>query len=98
MNVAILGSEAFDVRDVDERSLRLVPGEAEPRGRPHRRDVNHDGYRDLVARFDVRETGIAFGDSELCLVAETKEGVLLEGCDAIETWPEPKHKAARGHW
>jgi hypothetical protein len=97
LSVAILGSEAFDVRDVDEDSLRLGPDEAEPKKRPRRRDVNDDGHRDLVARFDVSETGIAFGDSELCLVAETTEGVLLEGCDAIETWPEPKLKAARSH-
>ena len=91
--VALLGSTDLDVRDVDEGSLRLGPGEAEPLGRPGRPwilrlDVNRDRQLDLLALFDVRDTEVAFGDTHLCLVAETEDGALLEGCDAVDTWPE----------
>ncbi len=90
--VALLGSDALDVRDVDPRSLRLGFGEAPApvrRGllRLVRLDVNRDGRADLLTRFDAREAGIAYGDSWLCLAAETRSGEPLEGCDAIETLP-----------
>jgi filamentous hemagglutinin family protein len=90
--VALLGSEELDVRDVDESSLRLGPGEAQPlghRGRlwVFRKDVNRDRRADLLALFDVRDAGIAPGDTAVCLMAETADGTEIEGCDAIETPP-----------
>jgi hypothetical protein len=89
--VAILGAEDLDIRDVDETSLRLGEGEAEPtswRGRAvRRRDVNRDGRLDLLARFDVRDAEIAYGEEQLCLVAETLDDETLEGCDVIQTLP-----------
>jgi filamentous hemagglutinin family protein len=99
--VALLGSGDLDVRDVDEGSLRLGPGEAEPLGRRGRRwilrvDVNSDRHVDLLALFDIRDTEVAFGDTHLCLVAETEDGALIEGCDAIDTWPEmTRHERLR---
>ena len=86
---------------MDERSLRLGPGEAEPtsehgRSRTHRADVNRDGERDLVVRFDAREAGIALGDSEVCLFGETTDGTAIEGCDALETKPERQHRTHGG--
>lgn len=91
--VAILGSDDLDVRDIDESSLRLGPGEAEPAAWRGRRSIrrgyaNRDRDVDLLARFDVRDTGIAYGDDEVCLVAETTDGETLEGCDAIQTLPD----------
>jgi hypothetical protein len=90
--VALLGSEALDVRDVDESSLRLGLGEAEPLGRRgrlwvFRKDVNRDRRADLLALFDVRDAGIAPGDAAVCLMAETADGTEIEGCEAIETPP-----------
>jgi hypothetical protein len=90
--VAILAARALDVCPVDERSLRLGDGEAEPipwsgRELARRRDVDGDGALDLVARFRVRDTGIAFGDDSLCLVAQTTCGETVEGCDTIQTLP-----------
>lgn len=87
--VWILGSADFDVRDVDERSLRLGPGEAEPkrsrgRARTHRADVDGDGEMDLVVRFDVEEAGIAPGDAPVCLFGQTRDGAWIEGCDRFE--------------
>ncbi len=90
--VALLGSDALDVRDLDPRSLRLGFGEAPApvrRGRVRsvRLDVNRDGRADLLTRFAPREAGIGYGDTWLCLAAETESGEQLEGCDAIETLP-----------
>jgi hypothetical protein len=88
--VALLGSHQLDTRDVDPHSLRLGPGEAEPLSRRDRVrfvrvDVNRDRRVDLVAAFDVRDLGVAYGEKWLCLLAETYGGEQLEGCDAIQT-------------
>ena len=56
-------------------------------GRVQRLRVNRDRHPDLLAYFGVREAEVAFGDRELCLVAETHDGELLEGCDRIDARP-----------
>ena len=84
--MALLGSADLDVADVDVASLAFGPDGAAPwRGRVARRDVDGDGFDDLVARFRQRETGIARGDGEACLAGETADGVAFEGCDAVRT-------------
>jgi hypothetical protein len=40
-----------------------------------------------VALFDVRDAEVAYGEEEVCLVAEARDGETLEGCDAIQTLP-----------
>ena len=42
--------------------------------------------RTLVAHFLVKETGIAFGDTEACLTGEI-DGMPFEACDDIKTVP-----------
>jgi hypothetical protein len=90
--VAILGAEDFDVRGVDPRSLRFGPGEASPGRRLRRpavlkRDLNRDGFPDLLAWFNTQETGIAYGETRACLHGERNDGTPFEGCDAIDTRP-----------
>ncbi len=87
--MAILGSPTFDTNDVDEATLAFGPSGAAParKGRVHFRDVNNDGVVDLVSQYRMQETGIALGDVEACITAETRDGVQLEGCDAITTAP-----------
>ena len=90
IKVAVLGSEDLNVREIKRHSLRLGPDEASAKsrrwsGRKRYRDVNRDGYRDLVVRFDLMKTGIAPGDTEVCLTGELRDGTLIEGCDEIET-------------
>ncbi len=102
IKVAILGSDDLDVREIDQTSLRLGRGEAEPTSRRGRRATrrgraNRDRHLDLLARFDVRDTDIAFGDTEVCLVAETSDGETLEGCDAIQTLPRWLRALLRRH-
>ena len=95
IRVAVLGSAEFDIRDLDADSLRLGPGQAEPRRRGRRRDVNDDGHTDLVLRFRVRDAEVAFGDDELCLSGSTTDGASVSGCDEIRTRPKKSRRRRR---
>ncbi len=82
--VALLGSTDFDVSMVDAKTLRFGPAGAEPRrGKFSLTDANMDGFVDLVTGFRVRDSGLAHGDSEACLTGLTRDGVHIEGCDAV---------------
>jgi hypothetical protein len=69
--VALLGSEDFDVADVDVTTLAFGPDGAPPAfdlTNPWvywlaHRDVNRDGKKDLLSYYQTAETGIAAGDS-----------------------------------
>jgi predicted alpha/beta superfamily hydrolase len=95
--VALLGSEAFDVSDVDVTTLAFGPEGAAPAfdlTNPlvywlSHWDVNGDGTDDLLSYYHAAETGIAMGDSEACLTGETFDGVSFEGCDAVATMMAP---------
>lgn len=84
--VALLGSESFDVMDVDPDSLALGVNAA-PAVEMEYADANGDGWMDLVACYRTPETGTAYGDTSICLTGATTDGVELAGCDAIRTVP-----------
>jgi len=91
--VAILGSDTFDVAEVDVSTLAFGPAGAAP-AFPltdpfvywlSHRDLNRDRRADLLAVYFTEETEIAWGDTEACLTGETLEGMPFEGCDAVDT-------------
>lgn len=89
--VAILGSEALDVTDIDVGMLAFGPGAAAASHdltrsgvfEDHLQDVDDDGWVDLVLHFRIEETGVEPDAAEVCLAGETLDGTTFEGCDAI---------------
>jgi hypothetical protein len=78
---AVLGSDAFDVEDIDPATLAFGPDGAAPRQRHsiQLEDVNGDGLLDLVSHHPAQQTGIAPGDTEACLTGELLDGTAFEG-------------------
>ena len=87
--VAILGSEAFDVLDVDLTTLAFGPNGATAAHDPggHYEDVNLDGEMDLVVHFITKDTGFNFAATEGCVTGETLDATPFQGCDAVIVVP-----------
>jgi len=90
VSVAILGAEAFDVTEIDRMTLVFGPEDARPAHaiNENLRDLNADGFPDLLARYRLDESGIEIGYAEACVRGETLGGRSFEGCDAIQTVPQ----------
>jgi hypothetical protein len=85
VRVAILGSERFSVADVDRASLRFGAGQAPPDARFVVRDVNRDGFDDLISRHAAPAAGIEPWQSEACVHGRLLDGTRFDGCDAVQT-------------
>jgi hypothetical protein len=84
--VAILGSDTFDVADVDVTTLAFGPGGAAiAHLNGHLQDVNSDGIMDLMLHFRTQDSGITCGDESATLTGETLDGQPIEGTDSIQT-------------
>ena len=84
--VAVLGSDHVDVSEIDPASLRLGPGNALARNlRP--KDVDADGWLDLLAHYPLAEASLATDTSSVCLAWETWGGTAYAGCDMVRSVP-----------
>jgi hypothetical protein len=83
--VAILGSDVFDVLDVDVTTLAFGLGGGTPvhRAGGHPEDVDDDGFTDPVSHYAIPESGIAIGDAQACVSGEFLDATSFEGCDDI---------------
>ena len=90
--VAILSvGEFFDAPAlIDPLSLKLGPRQANIWGAPRVRDVDGDGYDDLVVRFLTQQTGIACGDSHANLSGRTFQFRSISGSDVVNTFNCPR--------
>ncbi len=93
INVAILSVDGFDATTVDPKTVRFgaTGTEASPI-RVVKRDPDHDDDRDLVLRFEIRDTEIECGDTSATLTGQTFDGIPIIGSSPIQTVSCKKHK------
>ena len=83
--VAVLGSVDFDATLVDFSTVAFAPGEASPVHDGHVKDINGDGFVDIVFNFNTQDTGIVCGNTDATLTGETFDGVSITGTDTVKT-------------
>jgi hypothetical protein len=75
---------------IDPLTLKFGPRQANISGSPQDRDVDGDGYEDLVVKFFTHQTGIACGDTQASLSGRTLDSQPISGSDAINTFNCPR--------
>lgn len=85
VGAVVLGAPDFDVLRIDASTLELGPAGATlvHRAFAHVRDVDGDGWDDLVGLYNAFDTGLEQGDDVVCLSGETVAGETFEGCDGV---------------
>ncbi len=88
--VAILGSDVFDVYDVDTDTLRFADltvkmvGKKDPRLLCSHEDINFDGSADLVCHYQMMDMATLDGDStSATLSGSLDNGTRIEGTDVV---------------
>jgi len=95
--VAILGSDSFDVTDVDVTTLTFGPDGASPvhdlsdpeTYDEHLQDVNDDGFLDLVSHYSQKEVGLCVDDTEATISGTLLDGTPFEGTDSVRPLHAP---------
>jgi hypothetical protein len=79
-------SMGFDATTVDPNTVRFgaTGTEAAP---IHlgRRDVNGDGQRDIVVRFEIQDIGIKCGNTSAILTGQISSGLAFISSNSIQT-------------
>src|SRR5262249_44492871 len=96
INVAILSGNGFDATTVDPRTVRFgaTGTEAAP-VHVARRDVDGDGDRDMVVRFQIQDTEIKCGDTSAVLTGQISGGPSVIGSSPIQTVQCKQPKVSR---
>jgi hypothetical protein len=86
--VAVLGSEDFDVTQINVDSLRLEGLAVKMAGKSnkylaHIEDVNADGYPDLVLQFQDSDNWVYSGSGTATLTGQLSDGTPIQGSDSI---------------
>jgi hypothetical protein len=86
INVAILSENGFDATTVDSNLVRFgaTGTEAAP-VHVAGRDVNRDGQRDLVLRFEIQKLGIECAATSLTLIGQLLDGQSIIGSAPVTT-------------
>ena len=86
INVAVFSRDGLDANTIDLNSVRFgsTGTEATPVN-VFLRDVDGDGQRDLVFRFQIQDTGIVCGDTLARLTGQTFGGDSIIGSSPIRT-------------
>jgi hypothetical protein len=86
INVAIFSGNGFDATSVDSSTVRFgaTGTEATP-VHVGLRDIDQDGHRDMVVRFQIQDTGIKCGDTSAALTGQTINGAAFIGSSPITT-------------
>lgn len=86
INVAILSEKGFEAITVDPKLIRFGSNGTgvAPVNVAHR-DVNRDGQRDLVLRFQIQDLGIECGATSLSLTGQLLDGRPIIGSAPITT-------------
>ena len=86
INVAIFSVNGFDATTVDSSTVRFgaTGAEAAP-VHVALRDVDGDGHRDMVLRFQIQDTGIKCGDTSALLTGQISGGLSFIGSSPITT-------------
>ena len=82
--VAVLTEGDFDSQGVDPGSTRFGPSGAKAE-RYRIKDINRDGYPDLLLYFRIQQTGISCSDTDATLIGETSGGHSFTGKGTIQT-------------
>jgi len=86
INVAIFTVSGFDATTIDPKTVRF--GATGTEAAPIHiatRDVDGNGSRDMLLRFQVPESGIKCGDTGASLTGQTFAGLSFVGSSAIKT-------------
>lgn len=82
--IAILGSQTFNVKDVDLNSL-IIGLQGKPfKNRGIYLDINKDKIPDLLLLFNPKQAGVVSTDTAICITGKNKIGESFKGCDKIK--------------